>query len=136
MIQRILEIENDSFTCPWSEDSFVSAFNSPTIHINGAVDEEEKLVGFSCLQTIADEGEILNIAVSRESRQCGIGSKLMAYMLKYAKNIGVGTLFLEVRDSNIPARKMYESFGFVPISVRKRYYSNPDEDAIIMMLKL
>ena len=132
MLSAILEIENEAFTCPWSEKSFEEAFDSPNITVYAAVDEENTLAGFSCLMSFADEGEILNIAVKTSARKRGIGQLLMDAMLNEGTANGVRDFYLEVRESNTAARHLYEKNGFLILGVRRRYYAKPVEDAIVM----
>ena len=80
--------------------------------------------------------ELYNIAVDIRFRNEGIGSKLLDFIIQHCKNQGAENLFLEVRRSNESARKLYEKKGFIFDSVRKNYYKNPVEDAILMHLSL
>ena len=132
MLPAILEIENEAFTCPWSEKSFKEAFESQNIRVYAAVDEDGTVLGFSCFLWYCDEGEILNIAVRTSARKNGIGQRLMDAVLTEASADGVTSFFLEVRESNTATRHLYEKNGFEAIGVRKRYYAKPVEDAIIM----
>ncbi|MBQ2277730.1 MAG: ribosomal protein S18-alanine N-acetyltransferase [Clostridia bacterium] len=132
MLPVILEIENEAFTCPWSEKSFAEAFEAQNITVYAAVAEDGSIAGFSCLMWYADEGEILNIAVRESARKNGVGGQLMNAMLTEGAADGVRTFFLEVRESNTAARRLYEKNGFEILGVRKRYYSKPVEDAVIM----
>jgi len=89
----------------------------------------ERLAGFAVARrTAADELEILNVAVDPPFRRQGIGLRLIQHLLAQYK----GTVYLEVRQSNYAARKLYHSLGFEAIAVRKDYYSSPVESAIVM----
>ena len=134
MLPAILDIENEAFTCPWSEKSFEEAFASPNITVFAAVDEtnENDLAGFACLMWYGDEGEILNIAVRTSARKNGIGQLLMDAMLTEGAADGVRDFYLEVRESNAAARHLYDKNGFEILGIRKRYYSKPVENAVIM----
>lgn len=137
MLQTILEIENASFTCPWSERSFREAFEARNITVYAALSQDTKRpVGFSCLLTIDGEGELLNIAADPSTRRCGVGQLLMDTMLADCAAHGVHDLYLEVRSSNTAARALYEKNGFTAIGVRRRYYTKPVEDAVVMRLTL
>jgi ribosomal-protein-alanine N-acetyltransferase len=81
---------------------------------------------------LLDEGEIARIAVQPSFREKGIGTLLTAHLLYYAQSQNVQNVFLEVRESNIPARKIYQKAGFKEIGIRKKYYTLPTENAIIM----
>lgn len=86
-----------------------------------------RLVGVLALQHVADEWELLQIAVARDVQGQGLGKKLLEYL-----NLCKGSIFLEVRVSNHRAKSLYEQCGFVEIGRRKQYYHQPSEDAIVM----
>ncbi len=94
------------------------------------------VTGFAGIMMIADEAELLNIAVLPEYRESGIGQMLIDRMLVEAKKHGAGRILLEVRKSNNPARHLYEKNGFTSFAERKGYYNNPKEDAVIMEKRL
>jgi [ribosomal protein S18]-alanine N-acetyltransferase len=97
------------------------------------VAEEEGIVcGLVVFRTMADEAEILNLAVDSTSRRRGIGSRLMEDVLAACKTAGVKRIFLEVRDSNDAARKFYLRIGFTEVVRRRKYYSEPMEDALVL----
>jgi ribosomal-protein-alanine N-acetyltransferase len=135
-IDDILQIEHVSFTDPWSKSSFEEAINSDNITVYSVTDDNGNMVGFSCLLMIDYEAEILNIAVDRNSRNQGIGTLLATHMINICRSNGVEDIFLEVRESNVSARALYVKLGFAEIGKRKKYYSNPTEDAILMKLSL
>jgi len=132
MLDEILDIENASFTCPWSRKSFVEAFNSGNITVYAVKDENEAVAGFSCLLIIGAEAELLNIAVSQHHRRKGYADVLMKRMLNDCAAEKVESVYLEVRKSNVPAQSLYEKYGFISIGIRKKYYTNPAEDAVLM----
>ena len=82
---------------------------------------------------IPPEGEIYRIAVREDKRQRGVGYRLLSYALKTESGSGVETVFLEVRSKNTPARALYKAYGFKEIGIRKNYYQNPTDDAVIMV---
>ncbi len=135
-IEEILAIENSSFTCPWSRKSFEDAFCSDNITIYTVTDEDGCVIAFSCLLIIEYEAEILNIAVCEKFRNNGVGKLLADHMINVCVQRDVDDIFLEVRNSNTSARRLYEKCGFVRIGSRKNYYINPTEDAILMKLSL
>ncbi len=128
-LKAVIEIENSSFACPWSEQLFQEELKNPSSLCLKAVDENDELCGYIILRTIVDEVHLLNIATRPKSRKKGVAQKLI-------ENAEQGfccgkPLFLEVRISNKPALDLYKKLGFKQIYVRKRYY--PDgEDAIVM----
>ena len=129
---EILRIENESFSAPWTKDSIVSALENSYVQFYGIFDDSDSLIGFICASVIPPEAEILNIAVSASYRRLGVGSMLLSHMMTYLQNKDTDTVFLEVRESNTPARLLYTKEGFEVIGTRKKYYSNPTEDAILM----
>lgn len=129
----VSEIERKSFSCPWSVQSFVSALNTPNQEFI-VIECDDRVVGYAGLMIADDECEILNIAVDPDYRGRGFGKQLLVQMIGDGAMCGVASYYLEVREGNKIARKMYEEFGFAPIGTRKDYYSSPKEDAIIMEL--
>ena len=130
-IEAIAALEKSTFSLPWSEDSFTAELENEDSHFTAAVLGGE-VVGFSILRSFFDEGELLNIAVSPAHRGNGIGGALLEDALDYADSHGVDTVFLEVRPTNKSAVSLYKKHGFEPIAIRKNYYDEPKEDAIIM----
>lgn len=97
------------------------------------VAEEEGIVcGLVAFRTMADEAEILNLAVDSTRRRRGIGSRLMKDALAACKAAGVKKIFLEVRDSNQAAQNFYLRMGFTEVGRRREYYSRPLEDALVL----
>ena len=95
--------------------------------------EDGKVLGYAGAWLILDEGHIPNVAVTKERRGEGIGRGLMKALMQYAANMGVQYMTLEVRKSNLTAQKLYHSLGFIDLGVRKRYYEDNGEDALIMV---
>lgn len=95
-------------------------------------EEDGSVWGFVAFRTMADEAEILNLAVDSTRRRRGIGSKLMKDVLTACKAAGVKRIFLEVRDSNEAARNFYSRLGFTQVGRRREYYSRPAEDALVL----
>lgn len=135
-LDAVYGIEIRSFATPWSLESFRSALTAFGTEIWLLTDNEENLLGFGCVMTVAGEGEVLNIAVDPAYRRKGYGEILLAALLQSAEKNGAEQVFLEVRESNTPARTLYEKYGFEPIGIRKRYYTNPTEDAVCMRCDL
>ena len=94
--------------------------------------EDGRVIGYIIGTKIPPESEIYRIAVRKDKRQRGIGYRLLSYALKTERGSGVETVFLEVRESNTPARALYKAYGFNEIGVRKNYYQKPTENAIVM----
>ena len=128
-IAQIAEIERRCFATPWTEEQIKSSDNSTVFFIAKV---GEKAVGYGGMYTVLDEGYVTNIGVLPEFRKQGIGAKIVNSLIDYSKEKSLAFLSLEVRTSNNPAISLYKSFGFSEIGVRKNFYSNPKEDALIM----
>ena len=116
---------------PWGEESFSGNVKNP-FDFPVAAFTDGKMTGYGILRLL-DDGEILLVGVEPGERRKGTGGKILDALLRKAPS---GTkIFLEVRDSNTAARKLYESRGFREISRRKKYYRDPEEDAVIMMVE-
>jgi len=131
-LETVCEIERQCFSVPWSKESFVSVLASPDSDLLLLTSAQDSIYGFGCVISVAGEAEILNIAVSPAHRRNGYGAVLLEALLKKAGERGAQQIFLEVRESNTAARQLYEKYGFQPIGKRKRYYTNPTEDAVCM----
>ncbi len=134
-LDAIAALERECFPDPWSKAQIVAELANETSSIFVAKLGDE-VCGFAIMRALFDEGELFNIAVSANSRKKGVGEKLMQAVTSCAKGQGCLKMFLEVRVSNEPAIALYKKCGFEPLSVRKKYYDNPPEDALIMMLTL
>ncbi len=141
-LHAILEIENQAFNDPWSEAMFLSHFSSSSGVTFVAVDKEA-ICGYINAYVIdgnaADingECEIANIAVAPSYRRMHIADRLIETLFSVAVERYCSKFFLEVRESNQPARKLYEKNGFEVCGRRKNYYNSPREDAILMMREL
>ncbi len=132
-VDAAAKIEAASFSRPWSRADFVFEMaRNPVARYLGAFVHGE-MVGFAGAHVIMDEGHITNIAVSSRSRGAGIGRALLEGLMRYAANLGVRYMTLEVRVSNAAAIRLYEKLGFIKVSVRKKYYEDTGEDAWLMV---
>ncbi len=119
----------------WATLHFRQQLAAPhSFHFTARLTQTEELCGFICGQLLADEAEIHKIAVVEKYHRQAIGSTLLQATLTFLKEQRAHTCMLELRRSNSPARRLYESFQFEPVAVRKKYYTSPVEDAIIMRL--
>ena len=129
----VAEIEKLCFSTPWSEATISSEIKSGFSDFFGAF-SEEKLAGYIGGRTIAGETEIFNVAVSPEFRRKGIAKALIEKFIETVRKKETQVIFLEVRASNLPAIALYEKNGFVFCGLRKNYYTNPTENALLMRL--
>lgn len=119
------------FADPWSTQDFEDCVSFATFLV---ADEGDKVVGYVVALDAADEGEILNLAVAEAGRRRGLGRALVRAILDALTKRDVRQVYLEVRESNAPARALYEAFGFRDVGRRKAYYRRPVEDAIVLRL--
>lgn len=125
-----LEAENPS---PWSREDIDLEIGRHDRALYVAVDEGMGvIVGWCCCRLLDDQAELLKIAVAGMMRKRGVASGLLAHLLRHIAGRGVQTLFLEVRSRNFPALRFYRKHGFVEIGRRRRYYSSPDDDALVL----
>ena len=134
-VLQIAELEKICFSDPWSETSIASELNNKLSLWMVAVDDE-KVVGYVGSQTVLGETDMMNIAVHPDYRRQGVGEALVTALISQLRQRGNHSLMLEVRVSNEPARKLYEKLGFHQVGLRKNYYRNPKEDALILRKEL
>jgi len=132
-ISQILRDSNQA--AQWPFESYASLANSPG-GILLLCEAKTQVVGFVAARQAADQAEILNIAVHIDFRRKGVASALLAGALDAFRRSAIAHVFLELRESNLPARKLYERHGFLRTGRRKSYYTNPTEDALCMLRKL
>lgn len=131
-LPRVLEIEMACFTDPWSAQSFLDSLGETSAYLVVHEDLMGKITGYACLYTAFDEGEIVNVAVDPKERQKGYGAQLVQDLLHEGKKLGAKQFFLEVRKGNTAGRILYTRLGFAECGVRKGFYENPKEDAVLM----
>lgn len=132
-LEEIGRIEKTSFADAWSVSDFRSVMNiSQAIFLVAADETSGRLAGYVVMLAVLDESEVLNIAVDPPRRGASVGARLLDAALAEAESRGSRATFLEVRESNAAARRLYESRGFVEISRRPRYYRSPVEDALVL----
>ena len=130
-IDVMIKIEKKAFVSHWSRQTFVDELSSDNGHYIRAV-EGGKTVGYSGFRYVLDEAHITTLAVDKKFRKKNIGTMLIARLIDDAKNKGIKKLYLEVRQSNIPAQKIYKKLGFKVLDRRREYYQHPVEDALVM----
>ncbi len=132
-IKEVLSIERRSFITPWSKRLFEETISSP-LSTNLIIKKGEAIISYFIMYCVADEVHILNLAVHPDYRRQGYGTKLLDYVLTNFKQEKGIEFFLEVRESNSIAINLYRKFGFEIIGKRRRYYSETNEDALVMSL--
>ena len=130
-IPQVMELEKQSSLECWTANGYQESLSNTNYNILVAK-SEGKVVGFLSMYVVGDEGYICNIAVDSIFRNCGIGTFLAEKTIEYSKYEKLKFLSLEVRESNAVAIKFYKKLGFVNLGMRKAFYSNPTENAVIM----
>lgn len=133
-MDRVAELEAASFASPWKADTFLRLVDRPGAEL-WVAEEDGEVVGYAVLWCVLDQAELANIAVAPELRGRGIGGRLLDHVLSAVRERGVHSVFLEVRESNHTARRMYAARGFEEIGVRRGYYAAPREDARVLKLR-
>jgi ribosomal-protein-alanine N-acetyltransferase len=131
-LRDVEEIERESFTTPWPPHAYRSELETNRLAFYVVARHGERVVGFAGLWMMVDEAHITTFAVRRTWRRQGVGDRLLIALLDYAVARKAHEATLEVRPSNHPARRLYEKFGFELVGLRPRYYSDDNEDALIM----
>jgi ribosomal-protein-alanine N-acetyltransferase len=131
-LDQVEAIEKESFPTPWSRRAFAGELLQNDFAYYIVALHEDVVIGYGGMWLILDEAHITNVAVRADYRGQGIGLALMLEIIRNAVIRGVKSMTLEVRPSNNAARHLYQGLGFVDKGVRKRYYSDNNEDAIIM----
>ncbi|MBP2651132.1 MAG: ribosomal-protein-alanine acetyltransferase [Firmicutes bacterium] len=131
-IDAVTAVENASFLTPWSRAAFEAEISDNDLAHYLVIEFSNQVVAYAGFWMILDEAHVTNVAVLPQHRQQGLGKVLLATLLEHAKELGANAMTLEVRLSNTIARKMYEQAGFVERGRRRQYYTDTQEDALIM----
>jgi ribosomal-protein-alanine N-acetyltransferase len=131
-LDAIERIERVSYPTPWSRSMFATELAKPSSLSLGAIDETEALVGYLVLSRYVDAWHVMNVAVAPEWRRKGVASALLRRLLDETEDDVPRGYTLEVRVSNVGAIALYERFGFKAKGVRRGYYTDNREDALIM----
>jgi tRNA threonylcarbamoyladenosine biosynthesis protein TsaB len=134
-VDAVCEIENLSFKTPWSKESFIEEIKAKDRTRYVVAELGDAVVGYGGMWLIVDEAHITNIAVHPDYRGKKIGKRIVEEMIAVANSEGISSLTLEVRVANIPAIKLYKGLDFQEVGIRKGYYSDTGEDALIMWKK-
>ncbi|MBY0219391.1 ribosomal protein S18-alanine N-acetyltransferase [Paenibacillus sp. CC-CFT742] len=135
-IPDVMVIEHEAFTMPWTEEAFRNELTNNHFAKYMVMELEGRAIGYAGMWTIMDEAHITNIAVREAYRGRKLGEKLLDELMKTAAYLGMERMTLEVRVSNLVAQRLYEKKGFESAGLRKGYYSDNQEDAMIMWANL
>ena len=129
----VVALERQCYSDPWTPGAFASLPDNPAVYFVVARQADSgPLTGYAIAWHVLDESELANLAVQPSSRRSGVGALLLDATLENARQESVKRVYLEVRESNVAARRLYASRGFSEVGRRKKYYRSPDEDALIL----
>lgn len=128
---QIAQLEQECFSDPWSQNSIASELENPLSYWLVAM-AGNVVAGYVGSQTVLGESDMMNLAVRGEFRRQGVARDLVLALIDGLNQRGSHCLTLEVRDSNAPARKLYEKLGFFQVGIRPNYYQHPREDGLIL----
>lgn len=134
-IDEVLEIEGEAFLAPWSRRSFVETIRS-RISESLVLDQSGTIAAYIIFYAVDVEAHIMNLAVRADFRRRGYAKLIIHHVISLFRERDVSECYLEVRESNLKAQRLYKYFGFEVIGRRKRYYAETGEDALVMRLFL
>jgi ribosomal-protein-alanine N-acetyltransferase len=134
-VRDVLMIERQVYPRPWSAALFFSELTQKATRSYLVATAGKRLVGYGGLMCHLDEGHVTTLAVEPESQHHGIGSRLLMALVSDARSRGMNTIALEVRVANWGAQRLYSWFGFRPVGVRRNYYAETGEDALVMWIE-
>jgi len=135
-IDDVSEVDQASFTIPWPKETFLQEITKNDYAHYFVAELDHKVIGYIGMWIVIDDAQITNVAVLPKFRGYKIGEKLFQYACEQAIRMGSERLSLEVRASNLIAQRMYQKFGLVQGGIRKKYYTDNQEDAIVMWVNL
>ncbi|MHB8158744.1 MAG: ribosomal protein S18-alanine N-acetyltransferase [Desulfocucumaceae bacterium] len=135
-LEEVLEIEHKCFPTPWTSRAFRFEVTENDFALYLVALINGRVMGYGGMWLVLDEAHITNVAVHPQYRSCGNGRALMVELLTRAAVLGAIKMTLEVRVTNKTARNLYKSLGFIDMGIRRKYYSDNDEDGIIMCLDM
>jgi [ribosomal protein S18]-alanine N-acetyltransferase len=135
-IEQIVAIEQVSFAIPWSKDAFYNELHKNQFATYLVVEDDEKIIGYCGVWIVVDEAHITNIAILPDYRGRGLGEAILTKIIDLARELGAKSMTLEVRVSNSVAQNLYRKLGFENGGIRKGYYTDNQEDALVMWVKI
>ncbi len=134
-VPQVTAIDREAFPTLWPPANYEREMKNGLAHYIVAGDEGDYIIGFAGLWLLVDEAHITNIAVREKHRRQGIGETLLIAIIELAGELGANSMTLEVRASNTEAQKLYAKYGFVKVGLRRGYYTDNREDAVLMTLE-
>jgi ribosomal-protein-alanine N-acetyltransferase len=133
-IEHVSRLERKCYSLPWSSSAYVTEVGNPSAYYTVAKDANGVVVGYAGMWVVMGEMHVTTIAVDPERRGQRIGERLLVDLVKFGMAHGANHATLEVREHNRVARNLYHKYGFVEVAVRRSYYSDNGENAIIMWI--
>jgi [ribosomal protein S18]-alanine N-acetyltransferase len=135
-IDDVLKVEHESFTAPWSQEAFINELMNNRFAVYLVIEEDDRVIGYCGVWVIVDEAHVTNIAILPEYRGKKLGEALLKKVIEVTKKLGAEKMTLEVRVSNYVAQGLYRKLGFKDGAIRKGYYTDNHEDALVMWVNL
>ena len=135
-IDQILEVEHASFTTPWSREAFYNELHNNRFAVYIVLEENNKILGYCGAWIVIDEAHVTNVAILPEYWGRKLGEALLQKMMSMAREMGAKSMTLEVRVTNHAAQSLYRKLGFQDGGIRKNYYSDNQEDGLVMWVNL
>ncbi|KWU58485.1 MULTISPECIES: ribosomal protein S18-alanine N-acetyltransferase [Priestia] len=135
-VDQVVKIEEKSFTTPWSSEAFQNELTNNQFSTYIVMEEGENIIGYCGTWIVIDEAHVTNIALLPDYRGKGLGELLLRNVMDVLRKLGATSMTLEVRVSNHIAQSLYQKLGFKPGGIRKNYYSDNNEDALVMWVNL
>ena len=135
-LDEVMEVEQRCFTIPWSRYAFTCELRDNKLSRYIVARHLGNIIGYVGMWLILDEAHVTNVGVLPEYRGEGTGESLMRSLMSIAKDLGANKMTLEVRKSNYVAQNLYSKLGFEPVGIRRGYYQDNREDAVIMWTNL
>ncbi|TCT18951.1 [SSU ribosomal protein S18P]-alanine acetyltransferase [Melghiribacillus thermohalophilus] len=135
-LDEVMNIEHTCFSSPWDRSAFVNELVENPYAFYYVIENQDRIFGYCGLWIVLDQAQITNIAILPEFRGYKFGETLFSFALQKAREKEAKSLSLEVRISNAVAQRMYRKFGMKPVGIRKNYYQDNQEDAMVMWVKL
>ncbi|SKA71498.1 ribosomal protein S18-alanine N-acetyltransferase [Desulfobaculum bizertense] len=132
-LPELVALEKQCFSHPWGEKEFRLGLERKIFYVFGFT-SPDGLLAYCSLHMVAGEAEILNIAVRSDLRRRGLGERLLRLIVQISKKMNIQSMYLEVRVSNLPAQALYRKLGFEQVGMRKKYYPDTGEDALVLRL--
>lgn len=131
-IEDVLEIEREAFSTPWSREAFRIEIEENLLAKYFVAEVDKRPIGYGGMWLILNECHITNIAVKKAYRGKGVGKKILEAMILFCDLQGIQRMTLEVRKSNVVAQSLYKKYDFIEQGIRPKYYTDNNEDAVIM----